>query len=122
MFAVFLFIASVVCGIGVCMARSLVLLFVILVLQMSFVQTVPACRGYEKVWAFALFSGSMVPVHLLWFFPSVISIGVFDAYDVATAFMVLYVLFSVELFLVLFLTHCIARHRRKYRVVVDSCS
>lgn len=122
MFAVFLFIASVVCGIGVCMARSLVLLFVILVSQMSFVQTVPACRGYEKVWEFALFSGSMVPVHLLWFFPSIISLSVFDAYGVATVFMVLYVLFSVELFLVLFLTHCIARHRRKNRVVVDSYS
>lgn len=115
MFAVILFIASVVCGIGVCMIRSLVLLFAILILEMAFVQTVPACQGYEKVWAFAFFSGSMVPVHLFWFFPSVISLGTFDAYDIATAFMILYVLFSVELLLVIFLTHYIAGHRRKHR-------
>ncbi len=113
MFAVILFIASVVCGIGTCMTQSRMLLFAILVLEMSFVQTVPACRGYEKVWVFALFSGSMVPVHLFWFFPSVISLSTFDAYGIATVFMILYVLFSVELLLVLFLTHFIAGHQRK---------
>lgn len=115
MFAVILFIASVAGGICACMTRSPILLLGLLVLEMAFVQTVPACRGYETIWEFVFFSGTMLPVHLFWFFPLIVSSDTFDAYGIATVFMILYGLFSVELLLVLFLTRSISRHRKKRR-------
>ena len=115
MFAVILFIASVAGGICACMTQSPFLLLGLLVLEMAFVQTVPACRGYETIWEFVFFSGTMLPVHLFWLFPLIVSSDTFDAYGIATVFMILYGLFSVELLLVLFLTRSISRHRKKRR-------
>ena len=115
MFAVILFIASVAGGICACMTQSPILLLGLLVLEMAFVQTVPACRGYETIWEFVLFSGTMLPVHLFWLFPLIVSSDTFDAYGIATVFMILYGLFSVELLLVLFLTRSISRYRKKCR-------
>lgn len=113
MFAAILFTASVAGGMAVCMTRSLLLLFVILLLEAAFVMRMPACRGYEKVWGFILYCGTMIPAHLFWFLPAVILTGDFDAFDIATVVMIFYGLFSVELLLLVFILHRAAEFRRK---------
>ena len=51
---------------------------------------------------FFLPCGTMIPVHLFWFLPAVISTGDFDAFDIATVVIIFYGLISVELLLLVF--------------------
>lgn len=113
MFAAILFTASVAGGMAASMTRSLLLLIGILLLEAAFVMTVPACRGYEQVWGFIFYCGTMIPAHLFWFLPAVISTGDYDAFDIATAVMIFYGLFSVELLLLVFVLHRAGEYRRK---------
>lgn len=110
---VFLFATALAGGIGVSMARSWFFLIVILIAELTFAVTVPACRGYEKTWEFVLFCGTMIPVHVLWFYPDAASMLVYDAYGYATVFIYFYCLFSVEVLLIIYLTHSIADFLRK---------
>ena len=113
MFAATLFSASVAGGIAACTTRSILLLLVILLLEAAFIMSVPACRGYETVWGFILFCGTMIPAHLFWFFPAVISTGKPGAFEIATVIMIFYGLFSIELLLLVFVLHKAAEFRRR---------
>lgn len=113
MFAAILFTASVAGGIAACMTRSILLLLLILLLEAAFIMSVPACRGYEMVWGFILFCGTMIPAHLFWFFPAIISAGEPGAFEIATIIVIFYGLFSVELLLLVFILHRAAEFRRK---------
>lgn len=115
MTALLLFLISITGGICVTCSHSPLLLLGILGAETLFVLKFPAFREAEKVWAFVFFSGTMLPVHMCWLYPAIITMFAADAYFAVFLFLIIFGCFSAELLLFLFFIHYYLEYRRKHR-------
>lgn len=115
MTALILFLISVSGGMCAAFMHSPLLLLGILGAETLFVLKCPICRGAEKVWAFAFFSGTMLPFHFCWLYPAAITMFADDAYFAVFIFLIMFGCFSAELLLFLFFIHYFLEYRRRHR-------